>query len=787
MSINDHTPSCIVTANKTTTELSLSSNTISFPSLTPSLVTQYEKQFHSLKHFCRNGSDGLQIDSILTGLLVTLSLEHIPPPSSSCLPDNGFVIKDDNLLFDYPLDVPLATLETSNNVALVIVDKQTEAVIPKSPETPPISLNLPTSLINMLDYTIIEPLPQEIIHQVIRKCHNTHPYMHLYYHKLTGSLILVMYSGYSSTEPISEYSWNEYIHSQVGFSNYLRYVQERVGENVNKAVEEDEEQKEEIEESRKSIMETRKKELEEKKASAKKETESKQSPAKGGKKIESAVAKKSAGKKNGLASGAQTPASTDDLELIASLPQFIERTLYTGYDIGDTVLLSEGVVNKAFTNDGVCISNERRQFADGPVTRRVTLTDEHVSLSAVYIQNVDPLPPTPVDLSQDSPDQETQSTPSPVNVDVHVPNPIPQPRQSILFSAIEGSLNNGVTLSVSHYGPVGDGSLPFEPKSAKQLEKIENQCRPESSKDSRPPSQQAGGGKVSKKQQEEQQRLLEQQQALEEKLAKEKVEVISRLNEEKTIIGCQSKYQQLNLTTEQGLHIKCSIIADQLKGETTGSAIIKQERSLQKQPPPLSDESSRIFLPDGSVIKYMNNKTVTVLCNDGSVFKSFLSGSRYDSLFDSNTDVEAPQSESQSMSLTRVSFVEEFMEKVKETPSPMDVLWEVTHPDGSRCVFKYVKQENEEEKTSEDADETLSANDDEVEKMEEKQCTKKTITVGLESLASYTATDPETNEVTVKYLDNNYMINRYFPFILGLNDKRRQNDDYEKTRWIDCI
>ncbi len=737
----------MVTANKTTTESSLSFKTISFPPLTPSLLTQYEKQFHSLKHFCSN-TDGLQLDTILTGLLVTLSLEFILPPSSSCLPDNGIDMKTTKLLFDYPLDIPLKIHEPSNDIALIPVDKESV--------NPPIALDIPTPLLNLTDYTVLEPLPHEVIHQIIRKCHHTHPYMHMYYHKLTGSLIVAMYSGYSSTEPISEYSWNEYVHTRVGFSNYLKYVQGRVGENVDKSVEEDEEQRDAIEENRKTIMEIKKKDLEEKKAaSAKKETESKQSSAKGGKKVESA--KKTSGKKSALASRAHTPASTDDLELIASLPQFVERTLYTGYDVGDTVILSMGVVNKAFTNDGVCITNEKRQFGDGPVTRRVTLTNEHVSLSAVHIQNVDSQPPpTPSNLSQESPaEQDEQSIPSPTNIDVA--NPIPQPRESILFSAIEGSLYNGVTLSISHYGPVGDGSLPFEPKSAKELEKIDMQCRPESSKDSRPPSQQAGG-KVSKKQQEEQQRLLEQQRVLEEKLAKERIEVISRLNEEKTIIGSRSKYQQLNLTTEQGLHINCSIVADPSEGECNGSTIIKQERLLKNQPPPLSEESSRTYLPDGNVIKYMNNKTVTVLCKDGSVFKSLSSGSLYDSLFDSSNDIEPPQSESQSMSMTRVSFVEEFfMDKgatlPKEFPSPMDVLWEVTHPNGSKYVLRYVKQEDDvTEKVPENGDEIVSSNDDVpvVETVEEKPHVRKTIIVNLEPLASYTATDPETNEV----LDN---------------------------------
>ena len=251
---------------------------------------------------------------------------------------------------------------------------------------------------SLANYTVLESLTLPVIHQIVSNVRHTHPYLRLYHHKLTGSLVVAMYSGYTNdTLSAGEYSWNEHVHTRVGFSNYLKYVQSRVGRDVDNALEEDEEKREEVEESRKTMLEAKKKELEEKQAAAKKESESKQSSAKGGKKTDSAK-KSSAGKKSALASGAQTPASAAELELITSLPQFTERTLYTGYDIGDTVLLSMGVVGKAFTNDGVCIVNEKRQVVDGPVARRVSLIDSHISLSALCIQSQSPqAPPTPPD------------------------------------------------------------------------------------------------------------------------------------------------------------------------------------------------------------------------------------------------------------------------------------------------------------------------------------------------------------------------------------------------------
>ena len=240
----------------------------------------------------------------------------------------------------------------------------------------------------------------------------------------------------------------------------------------------------------------------------------------------------------------------------------------------------------------------------------------------------------------------------------------------------------------------------MEPKSAKVLEKIELQCRPDSSKDSRPPSQQAGG-KVSKKQQEEQQKLLEQQKALEERLEKEREEVVAKLKREKIMIGCRNKHQQLNLSTQYGLHINCSIIANSLEDDTAGSVIIKQEAPLAHCPPPLSEETSRVCLPDGSVIKYMKDRTVTVLCSDGGVMRSLRSGSPYESLFETGND-EVFEREGQASANTqpRVSFMEN-IGLAKGVPSPADALWEVTHSDGSRCVLKYIEVSGDDDKTDE--------------------------------------------------------------------------------------
>lgn len=752
MSINSHASSCIMEANKTAIEKSLQSDTISFPQLTAPLVTQYEKQLHALKYFCTN-IPGLQVDSVLKGLLATLSLEHVSPPSASKIPSNGFMEGSDSLLFDYPLVLPLKIQESSETALVPVNRENEESILPQAASPAPL-IDISAPLLSLSNYTILEPLSHEFIYQMVGRVHHSHPYMYLYHHKLTGSLILAMYSGYGSDECINEYTWNRHLHTQVGFNNYLKHIQKRVGEEVDRAVEVDNEQREEIEEKRKELLEAKKKEIEEKQAAAiaKQEADSKQSSAKGGKKSQTDSKKSSAGKKSALASGVQTPAVAEDLELISSLPQFTERTLYSGYDIGDTVLISMGEVSKVFTSDGVCIVKEKRQVVDGPITEKVKIVDKHVSLSAVFIQSTGPQPPPTLDEpSNETPDPNQSISPEPKETEI--PNPIPQPPESILFSAVEGTLYNGVSLSVSHYGPLGDGSLPVQPKSAKILEKLE-QNRPDSSKDSRPSSQQTSG-KVSKRQQEEQQKLQEQQKALEEKLAKEKEDTISKLRKEREMICCQNKYQQLNVSTKHGLQITCSMNADSIEENETGAVMIEQQDMCGNcLPPQLSDEKSRIFLSDGNVLKYMKDKSIVVLCKDGNVLRSQLPGSPYEGLFAATSD-DDNQQPIPTNSQTKVSFIDEKGFPFKEIPSPKDAIWQVTEQDGSRCILKYIekppKDTVQETTENEPVEDTQVKDGENTDNTTDDVIMEKT-TVPIDPLPTYTATDPETKEVQYMYI-----------------------------------
>lgn len=132
-----------------------------------------------------------------------------------------------------------------------------------------------------------------------------------------------------------------------------------------------------------------------------------------------------------------------------------------------------------------------------------------------------------------------------------------QPPQGVLGASLSATLGGYLHVSLSSFGPAGDGSLPLPPKpelSAPSTATPEQTSRPSSRKQSETPK------KMSKKDQEAQQAMLLQQQRLMEQQRKDEME---RLLAEwdrsckKSLKEC--KVQQLNLSTMAGLHVKCQV------------------------------------------------------------------------------------------------------------------------------------------------------------------------------------------------------------------------------------
>ncbi len=270
-------------------------------------------------------------------------------------------------------------------------------------------------------------------------------------------------------------------------------------------------------------------------------------------------------------------------------------------------------------------------------------------------------------------------------------------------------------LSFSHYGPSGNGELPFEPEKPEILQAA---SRPISSADSRSQSRQGvSPQKLSKKQQEQQQQLLEQQRLLEGQQAKERKLAEEKYKEQQESLMRHNKYQQLFASTQYGLHVHCQVMADaeadpSLTDGSDGFVVARQCYPVQTSGTQDCEEvlsqtafkeKSRCYLPSGSVVRYMHDSSIVVQCADGSVYHTANPAQveAYKSAFSQTTESQMDQAAKEAtetiervMSTTRVTFADETdKDKVKKPPSNAAVqVWVVTTPDGTRYLWRKEKQ-----------------------------------------------------------------------------------------------
>ena len=144
-------------------------------------------------------------------------------------------------------------------------------------------------------------------------------------------------------------------------------------------------------------------------------------------------------------------------------------------------------------------------------------------------------------------------------VDANKPTPNKlQPPTGIEQATLSASLGEDLHFSISHFGPRGDGSLPLPPEpdlKPTESDGDDQGSRPGSTKQSVTPR------KMSKKEQEAyQQQLLEQQKQLEKERKEKKEKMMKEWKKTVEKVTAANQIQQLNLTTESGLHLQCQIL-----------------------------------------------------------------------------------------------------------------------------------------------------------------------------------------------------------------------------------
>ena len=674
-------------------------NILNAPVFTTDEHNSHLAMLHAVQHHCTSAEISTQF---LNHALLILSLEHIHLPNATTAPN--MTTNTAPLLFDFPFNITIKEKSCTPNSTSVALVPYRNGCVKECSEEQKYELDLPTPYSSLSEYTVCEPMSKGSLLQLIQSLRHTHPYLSVHSHKMSQSTVVVAHSGFDG-QPIHSYSWESLAHSRIGFNNYLRYVAQQFGEEIDRAVEEDEERKEAFKKQRQNFIEERKKELEQQQQMEQlgEEEEEPKSSAKGGKRsVAGGVKKTPSGKKSKSDMTCSTPEPakevTDHME--TTLPEFEERKLYEAYNVGDTVLLNKGSVSVQFLSDGSQIHTEKAERLGSDVMITVSaLSNGHLVSCNMIQREVNLMAEKKTDRNEEN-DTEEDGSPT-----VTVVAGIPQPPPGLAFASLTAEFRESLHVSISHFGPKGNGQLPFEPQ---KPEILLEPVSPDS--DSRPQSRQTPQ-KMNKKQLEQQQQILEQQRQLEEQKKKERAEAQEAYDAQYSALLRQNKYQQLFASTPYGLHIHCQVnvelsTAPTLTDGSDGSVIVKQSYPVQSHNSQQREESlalvaynevERYYLPDGSVLRFMKDGSIFILCSDGHVYQTATKSltDLYQQhlkdqvgMEDVNQGANDDSPVQPTFSDAKVTFVDHLDNIATEKGDISDIVWVVTSPAGQRYLWK---------------------------------------------------------------------------------------------------
>lgn len=731
----------------------------SFLSLAPSYDPNQKACVHNLNHLL-HAHENLTVTKF-NHFLCLLSLENLCLETASSPPAHRFVNPSISpLLFDHPFNLEIVTNESS-----VVPVSEFTASTGAQLSCYTLQLEKPTH--NMEEYSVLEVFEFSGLLQELRSLQFTHPYIEMFEHQHSESLILVVHTGFDGT-PVHQHKLSSHTHTKVGFQNYLQFVSEQYSHLIDEAVEENGRRHMAYEQERKALAAQRLKEAEERRKEALATLEEEQVP-------ESAKTKKSGGasgkpnptlRKGALSNMLDTTpvSSTIDLQRSeAHMQPFQVEKWFTGYDMGDTVLLKESIHTTLFTSDGVQVQSKRHLMTDGaPEPCDVTLlhNGHRVVCTQVWISNSSSLCKAATDTNTGANSPATSI--------------IPQPPPELKCASLKACFNNSLHVSCSHYGPKGNGELPYLPHPPKIPQSDHLQSL-------HPATQQGVSPKLSKKQQEHQQQLLEQQRAQEALVEKERQVAQMKYQQQYDTLVRNNKYQRLNISTEYGLNIQCHVSLD--RGTDTadaadtvsaleGSVIVKQQYETATQlNEHVSKEKCRFYHPDGYVIKCMKDDSVIILNADGTRYRSATSKemqlfAKYKSTIKEEEDqlkvaqkddlLELDKAAKKVTSSTKLKSAEkaEKVEKEKNVPPPTPTpaptsqgkIWAVTTSAGSRYLFEEMEETAPEESP-------LSPEQENKENIEPVPSpTNIQRIMPLSSIHLLKATDPVTKEVRTVFI-----------------------------------
>lgn len=732
---------------------------------------------HALNHLV-HAHENLSVTKF-NHALILLSLEHVSLKTASTQPDHSYItLSPSSLPFDHPFNLEVVSKEMSLVPMSEVTTSNTICAATPDPLNNPSSYTVKLGKIHhdFTNYSVLEVFENNGLMQELLSLQHTHPYVELFQHQHSESLIIVAHSGFDGS-PYHKHKLTSHTHTRVGFQNFLQYVAECYGHLIEEAIEEDKMRRKEYEEEKQADIAQKIKEAEERHHEVLTPLEEEEQPTaadagKGKKKGEAASQRPSgpktnpASKKSTASNINDTPMSSDhDLHAFeSSIPPFEKEKRFVGYDMGDEVLLKESIHTTLFTGDGVQVhSTKHLAVNESSLPTEVSLLHRGHRLVCTQVWN-----PKPINSSESDTSMPVAAT-------------IPQPPPQLRSASLHASFNDTLQISCSHFGPKANGQLPFLPYRPKILD------HPPLSEQQglHPPgTQQAPSPKLSKKQQEHQQQMLEQQRALEAQLEKERQVAEAKYQQEYDTLVRNNTHQQLFIGTDFGLDVRCQVLVELgvgTEGMVASKAFVAVKQSYSMLDTALyldesiAKERYRIYHPDGYVIKSMKDESVIIQCADGTKYQS--ASSKEVKLFNKRCKKDSERLRQQRPSSReehdmpevdkhgkRLSSAAKKMLESMEKFSPVEgkekqKIWAVTTPTGQYYLFEQGDKTNLKEtpvvtSPTQGHKETIgpspspSGTNSRIDVRSSSWSDSNSHILALDSLRLVKATDPVTNEVS---------------------------------------
>lgn len=531
---------------------------------------------------------------------------------------------------------------------------------------------------NLTHYCWLERFEPGILFQILDAAAEIRPFLDTYYNRGNNTMLMVLHNP-SNKNLQNNTNWDAWLHSNVGFRNYLEHVAYEIEDWTNEAERlEEEKTKQEapqepmepspvpppIKERSRWSLKTRAEILEEEheRKEAEKSKKSPRSKSSSPKKSKSPEKKKSenkrrtpSAKKSRLTTSGKRPGSTKSGASFQTqsppLSQPEKEYDFTGYNLGDNLLSVSGDLSYLFPQNKSLIKIERFQYVQANTSVMVSvmkrgdlftvnfvnpLFTENEDKEGDVIQEVVKSNLTMETSENDEMEKsskpesmsgeiETVSKPESTSGEIESEFSLPSlpeiPQPCCMYSNINATFSDGMILSLSSSVKTTNDKL---------VDKMLSMSK-EPSEVSKEPSQSTAHPKSPKgkrtkkdedaKAQEEADRLLREQEN-ERKLQKRRQEIIKILKDNE---GCKNLF----VTTPGGLHVSILHSVHWVDDDSCGKTwVLKQEQFVNKldedtlEQREIVKELYRCITENGWLMKYMSDETIEIFTPAGDVFRS---------------------------------------------------------------------------------------------------------------------------------------------------------------------